>query len=209
MRRICEAHMRRIWFALALSALTGEAFAQTGGAPSGGAASSQGAPPSAPATRSLGPTAAPTTAPTAPPNSTVFPPSRLLPTPAPSTTATGQSGDAPPPGTATPGAPTSPDPNLPATASGGRPQPGGANSSEQSTRTGKNPISERYADCVKLWDTDTHMSKSDWSRSCRQVENRSHNLKAEDSNADLSGPKPRKNGRGTGAAAELQNENSR
>ncbi len=196
--------MRTMWFALTLSVLAGEALAQTGGAPSGGAASggaasSQGAPPSAPATRSLGPTGAPMTAPTAPPNSTVFPPTRLLPTPAPSTIATGQSGDAPPPGTTTPGAPTSPDPNLPATASGGRPQPGGANSSEQSTRSITNPISERYADCVKLWDTDTHMSKSDWSRSCRQVENRSQNLQAEDSATDLSGPKPRNK-----TGAELQ-----
>jgi len=196
--------MRTMWFALTLSVWAGEALAQTGGAPSGGAASggaasSQGAPPSAPATRSLSPTGAPTTAPTAPPNSTVFPPSRQLPTPAPSTTAIGQSGDAPPPSTTAPGAPTSPDPNLPATASGGRPQPGGANSSEQSTRSGKNPISERYADCVKLWDTDTHMSKSDWSRSCRQVENRSQNLQAEDSATDLSGPKPRNK-----TGAELQ-----
>jgi hypothetical protein len=74
----------------------------------------------------------------------------------------------------------------------------------QITRTGKNPINERYEDCVKLWDSETHMSKSDWSRTCRRVENRLQNLKVEDLNTDLSGPKPRKNGGGPGAAAELQ-----
>ena len=194
--------MRRMWFALTVFVLAGEALGQTGGAPSGGAASSPGAAPSAPATRSLSPTGAP---PTSPPNTSVSPPSRVLPTPAPSTAATGQSGGTPSPGTATPGAPTGPDPNLPATASGGRPQPGGANSSEQSTRTGKNPISEGYADCLKLWDVETHMSKSDWSRACRQIENRSQNLQVENLNADLSGPKPRK----PGAAAELQHDNAR
>ena len=191
--------MRKMWFVLTLSVLAGEALAQTGGAPSGGAASSPGAAPNAPATRSLSPTGAPTAAPTAPPNTSVSPPSRVLPTPAPSTAATGQSGGTPSPGTATPGAPTGPDPNLPATASGGRPQPGGANSSEQSTRTGKNPINEGYADCLKLWDVETHMSKSDWSRACQQIENRSQNLQVEDLNTDLSGPKPRKNGRSGGS----------
>ena len=200
----CEAPMRTMWFTLLLSALAGGALAQTGGAPSGGAASSQGAAPSAPAPRSSSPTGAPTVAPNAPPNSTIFPPSRLLPTPAPSTPTPGQSGGTPPPGAATPGAPTGADPNLPATASGGRPQPGGANSSEQSTRTGKNPINERYVDCVKLWDSETHMSKSDWSNTCRRIENRLQNLQVENLNTDLSGSKPRKSGRGPGAAAELK-----
>jgi hypothetical protein len=197
--------MRTMWFALTLSVVAGQAFAQTGGAPSGGAASSPGATSSTPAARSSSPTGAPTTAPTAPPNTSVSPPSRVLPTPAPSTTAAGQSEDAPPPGTARPGAPTGPDPNLPATASGGRPQPGGANSSVESTRTGKNPINEGYDECVKLWTSETHMSKSDWSRTCRRVENRLQNLKVEDLNTDLSGPKPRKDRRGPGAAAELEN----
>jgi hypothetical protein len=135
------------------------------------------------------------------PNTSVFPPSRLLPTPAPSAAAPGQPGN-PPAGAVLPGAPSGPDPNLPATASGARPQPGGANSSEQSirNRTGKNPSNERYADCVKLWDRETHMSKADWSRTCRRIENRLQNVQLENLDVDVSGPKPRKTGKSPGGS---------
>jgi hypothetical protein len=188
-------------FALMMSLAAGEVYAQTGAAPSSGGG---GAPGSAPATRSTTPTSptpgAAAGSPAAPLNTDVFPPSRLLPTPAPSAAAPGQAGGAAPPGTAAPGVPTGPDPNLPATASGGRPQPGGANASAPSTRTGKNPSNERYADCVKLWDSQTHMSKSDWSRTCRRIENRLQHLQVENLNSDLSGPKPRKDGRSSGGS---------
>jgi hypothetical protein len=79
-----------------------------------------------------------------------------------------------------------------------RPAATWANSSEQSTRTGKNPINERYADCVRLWDRETHMSKADWSRTCRRIENRLQNLQVENLNVDVSGPKPRKTGKSPG-----------
>ena len=194
--------MRRMWFALTVFVLAGEALGQTGGAPSGGAASSPGAAPSAPATRSLSPTGAP---PTSAPNT-----SCISAFAGAANTCAEHCRDWPigrhtVSGHGYPGSADGPRSQLPATASGGRPQPGGANSSEQSTRTGKNPISEGYADCLKLWDVETHMSKSDWSRACRQIENRSQNLQVEDLNTDLSGPKPRK----PGAAAELQHDNAR
>jgi hypothetical protein len=190
--------MRTFLLALAIIALNGEAVAQTGGAPSSGGTSPGAAAPSAPATRSVAPAPAAGGGATTPsvPNTSVFPPSRLLPSTTPSAAAPGQPGAAA--GTAAPGAPASPDPNLPATASGGRPQPGGANASEQSTRTGKNPINERYADCVRLWDRETHMSKADWSRTCRRIENRLQNLQVENLNIDVSGPKPRKTGKSPG-----------
>lgn len=214
--------MHRVLFAVSFCLLTGGAMAQTGGAPSGGAASSPGAAaPTAPGARAgspaspgaVGPGAAglsaPAPSPAAPLNTDVFPPSRLLQGPAPSSASPAPSGSpaqsgaaasAPAPGNASPGAPTAPDPNLPATASGGRPQPGGANSSPAGVRTGKNPIGERYADCIKLWDSETHMSRADWARTCRRIENRLQNLQVENMDVDVMGPKPRKNGKSSGGS---------
>src|SRR5262245_4084368 len=202
-----EAHMQRLLYGLALCLLTGQALAQTSGATSGGESPGAAAP--GVAAPSAVPSAAPSaTAPgaaTSPPSSTTplntqdRPPSRSLPTPAPSTSSSGQPLPGRPTGTPAAAAPTAPDPNLPATASGGRPPPGGANASAQSTRTGKNPISERYTDCVKLWDNQTHMSKTEWARTCRRIENRLQNLKIENMDADVSGPKPRQAGKSPGS----------
>ena len=41
-----------------------------------------------------------------------------------------------------------------------------------STRTGKNALNETVADCMKLWEPATHMSKADWQRTCRRVQGR-------------------------------------
>jgi hypothetical protein len=184
--------MHRVLYGLAFCLLTGQALAQTGGAPSGGAAS-----PGA-ATPSPAPSVAPSVAPgatspptsTAPLNTQVLPPSRSLPAPAPSTSSPPAQLGTGVPGSPAAGAPAAPDPNLPATASGGR---------AHSTRTGKNPINERYADCMKLWDNQTHMSKADWSKTCRRIENRLQNLKVENMDVDISGPKPRRAGKSPGS----------
>jgi len=127
-------------------------------------------------------------------NTDTFPPSRLLATPSTPPGAPSGVAGTPPPGTSTPPpAPTGADPNLPATASGGRLQGG-------STRTGKNPSNERYDDCVKLWDSRTHMSKAEWSRTCRRIENRLQNLQVENLDVDVSGPKPRRTGKSPGGS---------
>jgi hypothetical protein len=57
-------------------------------------------------------------------------------------------------------------------------QPGGANSSVQSreNRTGKNPLNETYTSCVRMWDAQTHMTRAEWQRACKRVENRLHSL---------------------------------
>ena len=60
----------------------------------------------------------------------------------------------------------------------GRPQPGGANSSAQSGRTGKNPLDESYSGCLGMWERETHMSREEWARACRRVADRSKTLKA-------------------------------
>ena len=190
-----KAHMQRLLYGLALCLLTGQALAQTAGGTSGagaapGAAAPGAAPSATPSATVPGVATSPPSS-TAPPNTQVLAPSRSLPTPAPSPSSSGQPLSGSPTAAPAAGTPTAPDPNLPATASGGRPQPGGANSSPQSTRTGKNPISERYADCVKLWDNQTHMSKTEWERTCRRIEHRLQNLKVENMDVDISGPASR------------------
>ena len=187
---------QRTGLALALCLVSGSVSAQGAGAPAAGATSTAGsAPTAAPTARPASPAAgapAPSPNPSAPLNTDTFPPSRLLSTPAPGTSS-GVAGT-PPPGTSTPPpAPAGADPNLPATASGGRPQGEG-------TRTGKNPINERYDDCVKLWDSRTHMSKAEWSRTCSRIENRLQNLQVENLDVDVSGPKPRRTGKSPGGS---------
>lgn len=59
-------------------------------------------------------------------------------------------------------------PALGATPSG----PATPNRSNSATRTGKNSSNETVADCMKLWEPTTHMSKADWSRTCRRVQGR-------------------------------------
>jgi hypothetical protein len=44
------------------------------------------------------------------------------------------------------------------------------------------------------------MSKPEWSRTCRRVENRLQNLRVDNVNIDVSGPKPRKPGKATGGS---------
>jgi hypothetical protein len=115
-------------------------------------------------------------------NSEIFPPSRLAPRPGGSipdpgaststTTPSNQSG-ATQNGSGTNGSNT----QDPATAGSGRvpsPATGGAGGS---TKTGKNPALDTVADCMKIWDAGTHMSKADWARTCRRVQGRLDDLK--------------------------------
>jgi hypothetical protein len=78
---------------------------------------------------------------------------------------------------------TSPQPGTAASpnASSGRPPPGGANSSPSSTqaRQGKNPANQGLADCLRLWEPATHMTKQDWARTCKRVQTRLDNVRVE------------------------------
>jgi hypothetical protein len=83
-----------------------------------------------------------------------------------------------PNGSTQPGAPSQATPQG-TVSSSGRPDPSGANSSPNSTRTGKNPAQEAIADCVRLWDAGTHMTKGEWLATCRRVQGRLDNLKVD------------------------------
>jgi hypothetical protein len=76
-----------------------------------------------------------------------------------STTATTTNGQQGTGGSTNPARPIPPNSQ---TSSGGGP----------ATRTGKNSSNETVADCMKLWEPTTHMSKADWSRTCRRVQGR-------------------------------------
>ena len=44
-------------------------------------------------------------------------------------------------------------------------------------RTGKSVVEENKAECMRLWDAGTHMSKQEWSSTCRRIQSRLENLK--------------------------------
>ena len=148
--------MHRSLVTVSFSLLSASALAQTAGAPSGGASTSV---PATAAPASPVPGRQPQQ-PAPNPSAPLGPTCRCLRGCCKRRQPSGAATTAPD-ATRSQGAPTAPDPNLPATASGGRAQPGGASASEQRTRTGKNAITKRYADCAKLWDSHTHMSKAD------------------------------------------------
>ena len=115
-------------------------------------------------------------------NSEIFPPSRLaprpggtIPDPGASTSTTTPSNQS---GTTQNGSGTNgSNAQDPATAGSGRvpsPATGGAGGL---TKTGKNPALDTVADCMKIWDAGTHMSKADWARTCRRVQGRLDDLK--------------------------------
>jgi hypothetical protein len=51
-------------------------------------------------------------------------------------------------------------------------QTSSGSSQTPATRTGKNSLNDTVADCMRLWDSATHMSKADWRRTCRRVQGR-------------------------------------
>jgi hypothetical protein len=99
----------------------------------------------------------------------VFPPSRTLQTPSPRATEPGglpQAGPGSAPGANTPGARKSRVDQAPASGRSTT-QPGAADK-----RTGKNAANVEYEDCMRLWEPGTHMSKQEWSTTCRRVQSR-------------------------------------
>jgi hypothetical protein len=84
---------------------------------------------------------------------------------------------APPSTTPPPGGTTDQSQNPPP-AGGSRPQPGGANSSAKSREagTGKNPANESLTSCLAMWERTTHMTKQEWARACRRVDDRLRNM---------------------------------
>jgi hypothetical protein len=75
-----------------------------------------------------------------------------------------------------------PQPNTGLASPTARTEPGGA-SGGGAARTGKNRNVEEYESCLRLWDKGTHMTKSQWSATCRRVQSRLTNLKVDEPKA--------------------------
>lgn len=81
-------------------------------------------------------------------------------------------------------APAAPAPGVAAPAKSGPDAPGKA------PRSSKAVVDENKAECMRLWDAGTHMSKREWSSTCDRIQTRLDNLKVED--LDLMGTGMRK-----------------
>lgn len=164
------------------------AFAQSGSG--GGSSSSSTSPSSGPRSPSAAPSAAPpgtsTPAPLQAPSTGASTPSqRNLDIAPPTRNLPDSQGNAvtpqPPQKGAGPGTVPPEDNQVPPPSGGNaRFEPGGANSRQAGpNRTGKNALSESYVSCLNIWDAGTHMSKSEWARACKRVENRLDTLQRE------------------------------
>ena len=80
-----------------------------------------------------------------------------------------------------PPAPPAPAPPRPRRADCARARP---------PRTGKTAVDEAKAECMRLWDAGTHMSKREWASTCDRIQTRLDNLKVE--NLDVMGTGVRK-----------------
>ena len=54
------------------------------------------------------------------------------------------------------------------------PSPGAAKPSAKSPEAtaAKTAVNDEYADCMQLWDKATHMTRQEWSATCRRVKSR-------------------------------------
>jgi hypothetical protein len=63
-------------------------------------------------------------------------------------------------------------PTPPASAPGAAP--------EIATRTSRSAVEDSKAECIKMWDAGTHMSKQEWANTCARIQTRLENLRVED-----------------------------
>ena len=60
----------------------------------------------------------------------------------------------------------------------------------------KDVVRDALAECMRLWDPATHMTRREWSRTCKRIQTRLDNLKIE--NLDTAKPDKRAGKRGRG-----------
>jgi hypothetical protein len=100
--------------------------------------------------------------------------------------------------------------SLPSTPAPSATAPGADKSGEKAApaeagRAPKSSVEEAIAECMRLWDAGTHMSKQQWSSTCRRVQFRLENLKVE--NLDVMGTGVRK--KPAGKSQESVNSSSK
>lgn len=60
----------------------------------------------------------------------------------------------------------------------------------EAARAAKVAVAESIAECMRLWDKGTHMTKQEWASTCQRIQSRLENLKVE--NLDVMGTGVRK-----------------
>lgn len=70
----------------------------------------------------------------------------------------------------------------------------GALPSPKAAAPAKSATDEAMAECMRLWDSATHMTKQEWSRTCKRVQSRLDNLKIESLDTTKSARKKGKGG---------------
>jgi hypothetical protein len=56
------------------------------------------------------------------------------------------------------------------------PRPAGAAPSSTEAASKRSALEAAVADCERMWDRGTHMTKTEWSQTCRRVQNRIQQL---------------------------------
>ena len=51
---------------------------------------------------------------------------------------------------------------------------------QTATRSSKSAVDDSKAECIKMWDAGTHMSKQEWANTCARIQIRLENLRVED-----------------------------
>lgn len=63
---------------------------------------------------------------------------------------------------------------------------------KEDARAAAKKTAESIAECMKLWDAKTHMTKAEWARTCRRIQTRLESLKVDSSMGLPSKPGERK-----------------
>jgi hypothetical protein len=93
---------------------------------------------------------------------------------------------APPPAASSPASPKAAAPASPGSPAKTPTTP----STRDDKKTEKARAKENIAECMRLWDAATHMSKQQWARTCERIQTRLENLRIE--NMDMMGTSLRK-----------------
>jgi hypothetical protein len=99
---------------------------------------------------------------------------------------------------------TSSAPSGPTSTPPGQAAPAKPTTPAEAARAAKVAANEVMAECMRLWDKGTHMTKQEWASTCQRIQSRLENLKVE--NLDLMGTGVRKKA-GAGKQGSIDSPN--
>ena len=81
------------------------------------------------------------------------------------------------------------------------PVPKSADGKATPSRVSKQATDDGVQDCMRLWDAKTHMSRVEWVRTCKRVQNRLENLKVDSLDMTGMGARTKAGKQGSAGAA--------